>query len=206
MKKKFLPLALILALVLPTHASAQIAAGGPRGTYADRTVRGAYVLTAVNQAVTGVESLFNLEAEANRGFRITKLCIDPGSATAATWTLWQLIRTTAVASSGGTVIASEATASTNSITKMFSGDASWAGLARVAGTEGTSGAILDQGTIFVNATATPPTMQPSTCFSYCDNSGICPTVDPGILNGVKLMLTGTAGGVAASAKLYFISE
>ncbi len=204
-KSKLMWLAVALALVLPLPASAQ---NGPRGTYAERTVRGAYTIAASNQALTAADSLLNVQAEASRGFRIEKLCIAPGSATAATWTLWQLIRTT-TAPSGGNTITTEVTSGNNAVAKMFSEDPNWTGLVMTTDgttTEGNSGAILDTGTIFVNATATPPTAIAPYCVEYCTNSSMCPTVNPGVANGVTVMFTGTAGGVAASATLYIVAE
>jgi hypothetical protein len=156
-------------------------------------------------AVTASDGVINLESESGRGFRISQVCINPGQATAAAWVQWQLIRTT-TASSGGTVISSEST-TTHSITKMDPADATWSGLARFAATEGTSGAVLDAGTLFVNIAATPPSHPGhSFCREYGMNGGKLPTVGAGVANGVKLMFTGTAGGAGLSAMIRFIAE
>lgn len=162
-----------------------------------------YVVHVENVAYTAVESLINLEAEASRGFKIQQICITPGSATAAAWTLWQLIRTTS-ASSVGTVIAAEST-TTHSVTKMTPTAANWAGAARTGGTEGTSGAVIDGGTVFVNITATPPAHAGQVFCRDYGTWGEMPTIAAGTTNGVKLMLTATAGGASQSAQIRFIA-
>lgn len=197
-------LSLLVALLIPLQASAQVTRGGPRGSYAGDVSRGAYTVHAVS-AFAVVDSIINLESSEGKGFRITKLCIQPGSATTAAFTLWQLIRTT-TASSGGTLIANEGT-TTNSVSKLYSGDVDWPGIARTGGTEGTSGAVIDQGYVFLSTATTPN--QPY-CVEYCINSTMCPTVEPygtaAPRPGVKLMFTGTAGGASQAATIYFVSE
>lgn len=164
-----------------------------------------YEVHVSNIAVTASDGVINLEAEAGRGFRISQLCINPGQATAAAWVQWQLIRTT-TASSAGTAITSENT-TTHSITKMDPADANWSGLARFAATEGTSGAVIDAGTVFVNIAATPPAHPGHImCREYGMNGGKLPTIVAGTTNGVKLMFTGTAGGAGLSAMIRFIAD
>jgi len=168
------------------------------------STRATYEVHVSNIAVTASDGVINLESEVGRGFRISQLCIEPGAATAAATVLWQLIRTT-TASSGGTTIVAEST-TTHSITKMDPADATWSGTARFAATEGTSGAVLDAGTVFVRIAATPPTKEQLFCREYGMNGGKLPTVVAGTANGVKLMFTGTAGGVNLSAMIRFIAD
>ena len=166
-----------------------------------------YVLATTNAAITaGGSDVLSLEAEASRGFRISKLCIYPGSATAAAIVQWQLIRTT-TASSGGTQITAEITSGNNSLAKMDPGDASWSGVARAPGaTEGSSGAILDSGMAHVAITATPPTTFPYFCREYGLIDGKQFVVAAGTTNGVKLMFEGTAGGVDLGAAIHFVAN
>jgi len=163
-----------------------------------------YVFGVSNVAFTAVDSLLNVEAEANRGFYITKVCVTPGSATAAAYTLWQLIRTT-TASSGGTVIAAEVTSGNNVNAKMDQRNATWTGIVRTGGTEGSSGAILDSDMIFVNITATPPAVIDEFCREYCNENEKCPFVPKGVTNGVTLMFTGTAGGASQAGRIEIIA-
>jgi hypothetical protein len=164
-----------------------------------------YIVAVSNQAYTASEGAIDLEAEAGRGFRITKVCIQPGSATAAAWVQWQLIRTT-TASSAGTVIAAEATSGNVSLAKMDPGDSNWSGVARTAATEGTSGAILDTGNAFVAITVTPPAAYPYFCREYGIVDGKQPVVAAGTTNGVKLMWEGTAGGADFAAQIHFVAN
>lgn len=165
-----------------------------------------YILASVT-AYTAIESLLNLEAEAARGFRVTKICINGGNATAAANILWQLFRTTS-ASSGGTAIAAEATTGNNALAKMDPADANWSGAARTGGTEGTSGAILDSGTVFVPIAATGA--GPGTPGMFCKEYGLVdgkqPIIAAGTANGVKLMFTATAGGAGQSAAIHFVAN
>lgn len=204
--KKLLSL-LLVALLVALPAQAQWSTHGPRGTYAEPVSRGAYIVSVTGQSFTAVESLINLESSAGKGFRITKLCIQPGSQTTAAYNLWQLIRTT-TASSGGTLISNEATSGSASISKLYASDADFDGIGRIGGTEGTSGAIIDQGSIFVG-TATTANM--ATCIEYCTpSSTMCPTVEPFGTGsprfGVKLMFTAAAGGASQGATMYIVAE
>lgn len=153
---------------------------------------------------TVLDSLVNLESEADRGFWITKVCIYPGSATAAVHTTWQLIRTT-TASSGGTLITTEATSGVSFLAKGMYNVNNWTGIARVGGTEGTSGAILDGGGIFVGTATTANGGE--LCRTYClDDKQFCPFIPKGVTNGVKLMFTGTAGGTVQGCRIEFAAE
>ena len=183
-----------------------VQSGGSAEVVTGKSTRATYIASLSSVSYTAVESLINLEAEAGRGFRITEVCVSGGSATAAAWTTWQLIRTTS-ASSAGTTIAAEST-TTHSVTKMDPADANWSGAARTGGTEGTSGAVIDQGTIFVNITATPPAAPGAdqVCHTYCKSGDKCPTVIAGVANGVKLMFTATAGGALQSAFIKFVGD
>jgi hypothetical protein len=165
------------------------------------STRDSYAVILLSVAYTAVDSLINLEAEAGRGFQITQICINPGWATAVAQTTWQLIRTT-TASSAGTVISAEST-TTHTVSKMNPASSNWSGIARTSGTEGTSGAVLDQGTIFVPINVTPPAVPRIFCRDYKGDNGQPPTVIAGTTNGVKLMFTGTAGGATQSAYLRF---
>jgi hypothetical protein len=214
--KRLLVVLAIIVVCLPTVGDAQgIPLRGNSGTLVEVNANRAllmdegvsasqtYAVTLSSVSYTVAESLINLEAESGRGFRISQICMTPGSATAAGWTTWQLIRST-TASSGGTVITAENT-TTHTVSKMDPGDSNWSGVARTGGTEGTSGAVLDQGTIFVPITATPPATHPIQCREYGLNGGKLPTVVAGTSNGVKLMFTAAAGGATQSAMIRFIA-
>lgn len=205
--KKLLSL-LLVTLLVALPAQAQWSTHGPRGSYAEPVSRGAYIVSVTGQSFTAVESLINLESSAGKGFRITKLCIQPGSQTTAAYNLWQLIRTT-TASSGGTLISNEATSGAASISKLYTADADFDGIGRIGGTEGTSGAIIDQDSIFVGTATTANAG--TVCREYCTpSSTMCPTVEPFGTGaprfGVKLMFTAAAGGAAQGATMTIVAE
>jgi len=168
------------------------------------TTLAGYIVSTSNAAITATGDVLSLEAEPGRGFRIARLCIHPGSATAAAIVQWQLIRTT-TASSGGTVISQEVTSGNNSLAKMDPADSNWGGVARAAGaTEGTSGAIIANGMVHKAVTATPPSTFPESCNEFGLNGMKMPTVASGVTNGVKIMYEGTAGGVDFGVRMWFI--
>jgi len=209
----FFFLATVVAADVGINSAASVAANklfvnlyGSARVTAGKSDDASYIVAATS-AFTAVDSILNLEAEAGRGFRITKVCINPGSATTAANTLWQLIRTT-TASSAGAAITAEVTSGNNALVKMDPGDSNWSGAARTSGTEGTSGAILDSGNVYVNiaATGSTGTSLGTQCKEYGLVDGKQPIVAAGTTNGVKLMFTGTAGGTGQSAAIHFIAN
>jgi hypothetical protein len=171
------------------------------------STKATYIASTGSQALTALDSLANLEATDNQGFRITKICIAPGVATAGASTLVQVIRRT-TASALGVAVSAEVTTGTNSLAKMNPADSNWTGVFRIGGTEGTAGAILDSFNVHVGQTGAA-NGQPSgmICKEYC-NGGYeqCPKVPSGTANGVSVMFTGTAGGTGQSASITFIPE
>ena len=216
MKRILVTLALLAALVaVPLAQGLRIMSGATSDLVTVNTKKSllttegqsdsaTYIVHAALQSIAVSDGIINLEAEASRGYRISQVCISPGQATAAVWMHWQLFRTT-TASSGGTLIASEST-TTHSVSKMDPADANWSGLARFAAVEGTSGALLDAGTVFVNVALTPPAVSPTYCREYGLEGGKLPTVAAGVGNGVKLMVLGSAGGAGMSAMIRFIAQ
>lgn len=165
-----------------------------------------YIASTSQVVITAAGALLSLEAEAARGFRVTKICITPGAATAALVAQWQLIRTTA-ASSGGTAITAEITTGNNGLAKMDPADSNWGGIARTVGTGGTSGAIVDSGNIHVAIAATPPTtVNGFTCKEYGLVDGKQLVVAAGVTNGVKIQFEGSAGGIDAGASIHFVAN
>lgn len=166
-----------------------------------------YVVGISNAAITAAGSdAINLHSEVGRGFRITKLCIQPGSATAAAHVQWVLRRAT-TAPSGGTTITAEVTSGNNFLAKMDPADSNWGGVASTAATEGAAGAILDAGNAFVMITATPPAAGASFfCREYGLIDGKQPVVASGVGNGVTLLWEGTAGGADFGAQIHFVAN
>ena len=189
MKFKFLILLFIL-IIVNTEVKAQ-----------NLSNRAAYRIGTFT-AYTVLESLINLEAEAERGFYITRICINPGTQTTAGHVPVQLIRTTTV-SSAGTVISPEQVAN-NYLSKNNPTDNNWAGIARTGGTEGTSGAGLDLFTVFIPTGTTLGNGE--ICKEYCIAGTKCPFVSKGVNNGVKLMFQGGTGAGFQSASIDFVAQ
>lgn len=165
-----------------------------------------YIASVSNAAIIAAGPAIEIESEVSRGFRISKVCIQPGSATTAAFVQWQLIRTTTV-SSGGTVVTSEVTSGNNGLAKMDPADSNWSGVVRVGAlTAGTSGAILDTGSAFVSATATPPAAFAYFCREYGLIDGKQPVIAAGVTNGIKLTFEGTAAGADFAAQIHFVAQ
>jgi hypothetical protein len=178
--------------------------GNARVSYGP-SARATYMVSVSNQANTTAVTPVLVEAEAARGFRVTMLCITPGSQTTGASQLVQLMRTT-TASSAGTVITAEVTTGNNGLSKFDPSDASWSGVARALGTPGTAGAIIDTFTIGVPPAAALDASPGEVCRRYCVTGEKCPTVQAGVTNGLKIAYTGATGGAGFSASLVFIAE
>ena len=173
-----------------------------------KSTRETYNAFITAQAVTASGALLSVESEASRGFRVLRVCVTGGSATAAAWTTWFLIRTTS-ASSAGTLITAETTSGAGGLAKMDPSGTNWAGVARGAGTGGTAGAQMDGGAVFVAIATTPPTVAGTECRTYCGFGGPgeqCPRVAAGTTNGIRIHFTGTAGGASQAASILFAAE
>lgn len=155
----------------------------------------------VRTAYTAVESLINLEAEASRGFVITRVCIHAGTLTTADYIPWDLVITN-TASSAGTVIVPDS-ATTNYLRSSNPFNPTWTGLARTGGTEGNSVATIDGGLLYA-PTATALN-NGEFCREYCKVNSQCPYIPKGVINGVKLFLTPAAGGADQTARIDFVA-
>lgn len=169
-------------------------------------VRGAsttatYSCTAVGLVTTAAYSM-SLEAEVGRGFKVQKICVGSSAATAAALQTVTIQRRT-TASSGGTVAASEATASP-SVSKFDPADSSWTGVCRITGTVGTAGPVLDgwgQTVPEIGAGAADPGSQPVFCKTYGDESEKAPTVVGGTANGISVLVAAAGAGGLASGSI-----
>ena len=166
-----------------------------------------YVASASGLATTALYNL-TVEAGASQGFKVTQICVSTSNATAAAPVTVTVNRRT-TASSGGTVIANEATG--NAVSKMDPSDASWAGIVRLTSTLGTIGATLDSFSMKVGevgaGTADVPSF-PVFCRLYGLNGEKLPTVQAGVTNGLSVNVSAAgAGGLASgSIIIVFIAE
>ena len=166
-----------------------------------------YVASASGLATTALYNL-TVEAGASQGFKVAQICVSTSNATAAAAVTVTVNRRT-TASSGGTVIANEATG--NAVSKMDPADASWAGIVRLTGTLGTIGPTLDSFSMKIGeigAGAADPPSFPVFCRVYGRNGEKLPTVLAGVTNGLSVNVSAAgAGGLASgSISIVFIAE
>lgn len=172
------------------------------------STRPTYIAVTSGQATT---ALFNLsiEAGASQGFKVTQICVGVSQATAAALVTVTVNRRT-TASSGGAVVANEATGA-EAVSKMDPGDASWAGIVRRTGTLGTIGPTLDAWGFTVGeigAGTADGASQPPYCKVYGLNGEKPPRVLAGVTNGLSVNVSAIgAGGLASgSISVTFIAE
>lgn len=186
---------------------AKVNASGSLQVQEGASSRVTYVASASGLATTALYNL-TVEAGASQGFKVTQICVSTSNATAAAAVTVTVNRRT-TASSGGTVIANEATG--NAVSKMDPADASWAGIVRLTGTLGTIGPTLDSFSMKVGeigAGAADPPSLPVFCRAYGRNGEKLPTVAAGVTNGLSVNVSAAgAGGLASgSISIVFIAE
>lgn len=164
------------------------------------TTRASYIASVGAQATSAAITL-SIESSATQGFKVTKICVSGSVATAAAAVNVTVQRTT-TASSAGTALTAEGTGTT-AISKMDPSSSNYGGIARLAGTPGASGAMLDQWGYTageVGAGAADPPSQPTYCKTYTDDGAQAPTVSAGVTNGIIITVsTHGAGGLADGA-------
>lgn len=163
-----------------------------------RSSRPTYIASVGAQATTAAVIL-SIESSAGTGFKLVQWCTGITNATAAAGVTVTVQRRT-TASSGGTALTAEGTGTT-SISKFDPADSNYGGVARLGGTPGTAGAILDQQGFQVGelgagtADATGPA---AFCKTYGGSTGEKPiTVAAGTASGLSINLSAAgAGGLA----------
>jgi hypothetical protein len=154
--------------------------------------RPTYVASVSGQATTAAV-LLSIESSATTGFRISRICWASSSAT-ATAAVTVTVRRTTTASSAGTALTAEGTGTT-AVSKMDPADPNFGGTARLGGTPGTAGAVLDQfGFVAPAANALTGPL----CQTYGDRPTKMPQAALGTANGISVNVSAAgAGGLAA---------
>lgn len=160
--------------------------------------RPTYRATVSGQATTAAVVL-SIESSAGTGFRLTEVCVSSSPATAGAAVTVTIQRRT-TASSGGTALTAEGTGTT-AISKMDPADGNYPGIARLGGTPGTAGAVLDQWSFTVPEVGTVDSPLPSMpCRRYGENGGKSPVVPAGVTSGLSITVSAAgAGGLAAGS-------
>lgn len=162
------------------------------------STRKTYTATATALTTTAIYSM-QIEAAADVGFRLTKLCVQYAlGATAAGTVITTTVNRRTTASSGGTLLTNENTA-TPSVAKHDYSDANYSGAVRLTPTLGTIGALLDSWsfpqTVVAGTTGITPISM--VCKDYDIESRKPITVQAGTANGLSIAVS--AGGAGSLA-------
>lgn len=190
-----------------TGLGAKVNANGNLQVNEGPSARVTYIATVSGVATTALYNL-TIESEAARGYKVTQICVGVSNATAAALVTVTVNRRS-TASSGGTVIAAEATA--NSVSKMDPADSNWSGVVRLTSTLGTIGPTLDSWGFTVGelgAGTADGTGQAPYCKVYGLNGEKLPTVVAGTTAGLSVNVSAPgAGGLASgSISITFVTE
>lgn len=179
---------LLLALALALTSGDVLGQTSPRTTY---------IASVGGQATTAAITL-SIEASATQGFKLVGWCVGSSAATAAAAVTVTIQRRTTVSSSG-TQLTNEGTGST-AISTLNPGHPVFPGIARLNGTPGSGGAVLDQVGFQVGVIASTPGPQPF-CKTYFNATGIpMPEVLAGVANGLSINVSSAgSGGLAAGS-------
>lgn len=195
---------LMLCLAPAALADVQIKSGASSTTLTVNTANSALVQSGVSTRPTYTATLtalasttanvLSIESSAGTGFKLSRVCIFVPNATASAAILITVQRRT-TASSGGTALTAEGTGVT-SISKHDPADGNYGGVARLNGTPGTAGAIVDAFGFWNAMTGASPPIGPF-CKEYGANGEKMPTVLSGTSNGLSISNSVVgAGGTA----------
>lgn len=205
---------LLLALAIPGHAALICdETTGSRCATVDtnknlRASQGASTRTTYRASVSGLTAAtahtLSIESAAGTGFKLSGFCVSVSNATAASSIAVTVARRT-TASSGGTALTNNGTGTT-AITS-FDGDSSYGGIARIDGTPGTAGAVLDQYQFQIGIIATGAGSSLPFCVQYGQWGEQMPTVAAGVNNGLSIAVPSFgAGSQTTSISATIIAE
>lgn len=197
MRKTSLALGLVAGLLFASSALAQ----GAQLTYPNAP---AYIAAVSGQANTAAAHAIAIEAGANRGVRILRVCVtQPGTQTTPGFRALLLERTTA-AGTGGVISAEAAGASTAALARTHSLGAAFSGIVRAlpspVGTQGATLAVLPIWVPSAAAFAAP------VCLDFQGMYDRPPRVPKGTANGIALRDPGASGAAGFAAYVVFAEE
>lgn len=153
----------------------------------------------IQAEVTTAPVVLSLEAPAGQTVRVVRICSASSVATAAVAVTVNVQRRT-TASTGGAVVANEATA-TDAISKRDPADGSYGGIVRNGGTPGTAGPVLDAWSYTVGELGAGAADSPSealVCKEYGERGMKPITIASGVTNGISVTVgSHGAGGLAS---------
>jgi hypothetical protein len=163
-------------------------------------VEGTYRAVVGSQSAAAVRTL-SIESPATHRLQILEICVNTSPAT-ATATVNSLVARTTTASSGGTLFAPEGT-SNFVVSKMDPSSADFPGVARLDGTPGTAGAVLDRWNIIVPeigaGTADPGGLWPF-CRPYYQIPGGM-LIPSGVTNGIQVQISAAGAGAFSGVSI-----
>lgn len=209
---------LVLSLSMPTWAAnicdattgSQCQKVQPTGAAEEvtgRSSRATYVASVAGQATTAAITL-SVESASGTGFRLLGWCVSGVSNATAAAAVTVTVQRRTTPSTGGTALTAEGTGTT-SISKMDPADGNYGGIARLGGTTGTAGAVLDQAGFQVGEIGAG-SADPNAAAPYCKYYGLAgekaPIVAAGVTNGLSVSVSSAgAGGLAAGSISAIIS-
>jgi hypothetical protein len=161
-----------------------------------------YIASAGTQVSTAA-IIVSVEAPAGQKLTIERICASSAVATAAVAVTVTVQRRT-TASSAGTALTAEGTGTT-SVSKLDPVDGNYPGVARLGGTPGTAGAVVDQWGYTageLGAGAADTSSNPPVCKQYGAEMGSKPiTVASGVTNGLTVNISTHGAGALASGAI-----
>lgn len=157
-----------------------------------------YIVSVSGQPTTAA-ILVSIESSATLGFRLLSWCADGiSNATAAAPVTITVQRRTTAASSGGTALTNEGTGVTV-VAKVDSLSPNYPGLARLNGTPGTAGAVVDQRALQVATGLTSPSTP--ICQDYISDYARAPSAPAGVTNGISINISAVGAGGLSSGTI-----
>lgn len=210
--KKLVGLVFCLMLHGIVQADVQIKSGASTDTWTVNTQKAGLVqngistrptyMATVGAQVTTAAILLSVESSAGTGFKLASWCVSFSNATAAAVVNVTVQRRT-TASTGGTALTAEGTGTT-AISKFDPADGNYGGVARLGGTPGTAGAMLDQAGFFIGelgAGTADPAGQGTFCKRYGTDGEKMPIVAAGVANGLSISLSTHGAGALADGAI-----
>jgi len=204
MKRLFLVLTLLPSLVM---ADVVIKSGATTDTMnvntnkAAETTQGKSSRATYNVSFSALTAAtahtVSIESPSGNTLRLVRWCVGTSNATAAS-SIAVILQRRTTASSAGTLAVAEGTGA-SVVTKLDPGDGNFSGIARLDGTPGTAGAVIDQQQIQVGIIATGAGSSLPYCMEYGTRGDKPPIVSAGVANGISLTVPSFGAGSLATS-------
>lgn len=171
---------------------------------AGASTRATYIANASGLTAATAHTLA-IDASAGTGFKLVGFCVSTSNATAASSIAITVQRRT-TATTVGTLCTNNGTGTSCNVTTLGT-SGTFGGSARVDGTLGTAGAVIDQYNYEVGIIATGAGSSPPFCVTYDSRSAQLPTSASGTANSIAISVPSFgAGSLATSIQATIIEE